>query len=123
MTFKLTTKNRLIHVSAWTICVLYFAVSYFLSWWDFSQEGVDLYEPAIGALSITACCYLIYSTLQFYLPRKNQYVKIILIRLTLTVVSVGLSIFFLNQFFDDSSFTHFYEVLPHRFVKIGRAHV
>lgn len=116
MTFKLTTKNRLIHGSTWTICVLYFAVSYFLLWWDLHPKSVSPYEPLIGALSITICCYLIYSTLQFYLPRKNQYVKIILICLTLTVVSVGLSIFFLNQFFDDISFTHFYEVLPHRFV-------
>lgn len=116
MTFKLTTKNRLIHVSTWTICILYFAVSYCLLWWDLHPKNISPYEPLIGALSITICCYLIYSTLQFYLPRKNQYVKIILICLTLTIVSVGLSIFFLNQFFDDISFTHFYEVLPHRFV-------
>lgn len=116
MTFKLTTKNRLIHVSAWTICILYFAVSYFLLWWDFSPKAVTPYEPIIGALSITICCYLIYSTLQFYLPRKNQYVKIILICLVLTVVSIGLSIFFLNQFFDDFSLTHFYQILPYRFI-------
>lgn len=31
-------------------------------------------------------------------------------------MSVGLSIFFLNQFFDDFSLTHFYEVLPYRFI-------
>lgn len=116
MAFKLTTKNRLIHVSAWTICVLYFAVSYFLLWWDFSPKAVSPYEPLVGALSITICCYLIYSTLQFYLPRKNQYVKIILICLVLTVVSIGLSIFFLNQFFDDISFTHFYQLIPYRFI-------
>ncbi|MBD1431309.1 histidine kinase [Sphingobacterium sp. DN00404] len=116
MTFKLTTKNRLIHVSAWTICILYFAVSYFLLWWDLSPKPISPYEPLVGALSITICCYLIYSTLQFYLPRKNQYVKIIVICLTLTVVSIGLSIFFLNQFFDDISLTHFYEVLPYRFI-------
>lgn len=116
MTFKLTTKNRLIHVSAWTICVLYFAVSYFLSWWDFSQEGVDLYEPAIGALSITACCYLIYSTLQFYLPRKNQYVKITLICLVLTLVSIGLPIFLLSRFVEDFSLVRFYQILPYRFI-------
>lgn len=116
MTFKLTTKNRLIHVSAWTICILYFAVSYFLLWWDLSPKSVSPYEPLIGALSITICCYLIYSTLQFYLPRKNQYVKIILICLVLTVVSIGLSIFFLNQFFDDISLPHFYEILPYRFI-------
>ncbi len=116
MTFKLTTKNRLIHFSTWTICILYFLVSYFLLWWDCRPKPVMPYEPIIGALSITICCYLIYSTLQYYLPRKKQYIKIALICLTLTVMSVGLSIFFLNQFFDDFSLTHFYEVLPYRFI-------
>lgn len=116
MTFKLTTKNRLIHVSTWTICVLYFAVSYFLLWWEFSPEAVSFHEPLIGALSVTICCYLIYSTLQFYLPRKNQYVKIILICLVLTVVSIGLSLFFLKQIFRDISLIHFYQIMPYRFI-------
>lgn len=116
MIFKLTSKNRLIHVTTWTICVLYFFLSYFLLWWDCRPKPVKPYEPSIGALSITICCYLIYSTLQYYLPRKNQYVKITLICVTLTVMSVGLSIFLLNQFFDDFSLTHFYDVLPYRFI-------
>src|SRR5690606_39978673 len=45
--------NRLIHVSAWTICILYFAVSYFLLWWDLSPKLISPYEPLVGALSIT----------------------------------------------------------------------
>ncbi|HLS96208.1 MAG TPA: histidine kinase [Sphingobacterium sp.] len=116
MIFKLTSKNRLIHVTTWTICILYFFISYFLLWWDCRPKHVTPYEPIIGSLSITICCYLIYSTLQYYLPRKNQYLKITLICLVLTVMSVGLSIFFLNQFFDDFSLAHFYEVLPYRFI-------
>lgn len=116
MIFKLTSKNRLIHVTTWTICILYFFVSYFLLWWDCRPKPVTPYEPIIGALSITICCYLIYSTLQYYLPRKNQYVKIAIICVVLTVMSVGLSIFLLNQFFDDFSLTHFYQVLPYRFI-------
>lgn len=116
MIFKLTSKNRLIHVTTWTICILYFFVSYFLLWWDCRPKPVTPYEPIIGALSITICCYLIYSTLQYYLPRKNQYTKIMLICVILTVMSVGLSIFLLNQFFDHFSLSHFYEVLPYRFI-------
>lgn len=116
MPFKLTTKNRLIHVSSWIICILYFGISYFFLWWDFNQQTITIYEPLISALSITSCCYLIYSTLQFYLPRKNQYIKIVLICLVLTMVSIGLSIFFLNHFFDDFSLAHFYQVLPYRFI-------
>jgi len=116
MTLKLTSKNRLIHVSTWTICVLYFLISYFLLWWDSKPKAVTPYEPIIGALSTTICCYLIYSTLQYYLPRKNQYIKITAICLVLTVISLGLSIFFLNQFFDGLSLNHFYEILPYRFI-------
>ena len=116
MIFKLTSKNRLVHFSSWTVCVLYFALSYFLLWWDHRPKPVTPYEPIIGALSITICCYLIYSTLQYYLPRKNQYLKITLICLTLTTVSIGLSLFFLKQFFDDISLNHFFEVLPYRFI-------
>src|SRR5690606_17226342 len=67
-------------------------------------------------ISISICVYLINRSLQFYLPRKYQYVKSIVICLALTVVSIGLSIFFLNQFFDDISLTHFYEILPYRFI-------
>ena len=116
MIFKLSSKNRLIHASSWTICILYFILSYFLLWWDLRPQPNSPYEPLIGALSITTCCYLIYSTLQYYLPRKNQYLKITLICLILTLMSIGLSLFFLNQFFDDLSLTHFYEVLPYRFI-------
>lgn len=116
MIFKLTSKNRLVHASSWTICVLYFLLSYFLLWWDHRPKPVTPYEPIIGALSITICCYLIYSTLQYYLPRKNQYLKITLICFTLTAVSIGLCLFFLKQFFDDISLNHFFEVLPYRFI-------
>lgn len=116
MIFKSQSKNRLIHVSSWSICILYFLVSYFLLWWDSRPNPVSPYEPIIGALSITICCYLIYSTLQYYLPRKNQYAKITSICLILTMVSLGLTLFFLNQFFNDISLSHFFEVLPYRFI-------
>lgn len=116
MALNLTSKNRLIHVSSWTIFILYFLVSYFLLWWDTRPMKVMPYEPLIGALSVTTCCYLIYSTLQFYLPREKQYVKIVLICLVLTMVSVGLSFFVLNQLFDGFSINHFYEILPYRFI-------
>lgn len=116
MAFILSSKNRLIHVSSWTVFILYFLVSYFLLWWDSMPMRVLPYEPLIGALSITTCCYLIYSTLQFYLPKERQYLKITLICLVLTTLSVGLTYFIINQLFDDFSNNHFYEVLPYRFV-------
>jgi len=95
--------------------VFHFAASYFLLWWDKRPDAVPAYEPMIGALSMTVCSYLIYSTLQYYLPQKNRYLKIILICLVLTIASLGLALFLLGQFFDDFSPDHFHRTLPYRF--------
>ncbi|WP_079641755.1 sensor histidine kinase [Sphingobacterium nematocida] len=114
--FKLKSKNMLMHISAWTIFVLYFLASYFLLWWEFHPLKVNPIEPAIGALSITACCYLIFSSMQFYMPRKNQYVKITVICIVLTILSLGISLFSSTRFFDNPSINHYYERLPYRFI-------
>ncbi len=114
--FKIKNKNRLIHTSSGVICVLYFLVSYFFLWWEFRPGTVNPIEPAIGAVSITLCCYLIFSSLQFYLPRKKQYVKVIGICFVLTVISLAISTFSLLQFFDLASIDHFLSRLPYRFV-------
>ncbi|MBL1408549.1 histidine kinase [Sphingobacterium sp. C459-1T] len=114
--FKLKSKNMLIHISSWTIFILYFLVSYFLLWWEFHPLKVNPMEPAIGALAITACCYLIFSSMQFYMPKKNQYLKITVICAVLTILSLGISLFSLIRFFDTTSTNHFYERLPYRFI-------
>ncbi|NGF56645.1 GHKL domain-containing protein [Parapedobacter sp. SGR-10] len=114
--FKIKNKNRLIHISSCTVGILYFLVSYFLLWWDMRPLKVTPTEPAIGAVSMTICSYLIFSSLQFYLPRKNQYIKIIIICFILTVVSVAISVFALLQFFDVPSLEHFTARLPYRFI-------
>gem|GEM_PF-34466 len=93
----------------------YFAVSYFLLWWDSRPDAVPPYEPMIEAISMTICCYLIYSTLQYYLPQKNRYLKIALMCLVLTAASLGLTVFLLGQFFPDISLDHFRRTLPYRF--------
>lgn len=116
MAFTPHNKSRLIHVSAWTVCVLYFAISYFLLWWDYAPKPVSFHEPLISALSITACCYLIYSTLQFYLPRKRQYFKMLAICFVLTLISMFLSIFALQQIFNSFPLSHFYQTLPYHFI-------
>jgi len=95
--------------------VFHFAASYFLLWWDNRPDAVPPYQPMIETLSMIVCCYLIYSTLQYYLPQKNRYLKIILICLVLTVASLGLTVFLLGQFFDGFSTDHFHRTLPYRF--------
>jgi len=115
-TFKIKSKNSLIHLSSWIIFVLYFFVSYVLLWWEFKPLKVSIYEPLIGSLSITACSYIIFSSMQFYMPRKNQYLKIILICFTLTLISIGVSIFILIQFFDIASVSHYYNSIPYKFI-------
>ncbi|MFZ4862846.1 sensor histidine kinase [Sphingobacterium sp. Mn56C] len=114
--FKIRSKNRLIHTSAWTIFVLYFLVTYFFLWWEFRPQTVNPIEPFVASISITACCYLIFSSLQFYLPRKNQYLKITVICTILTALSLVLSFVALNMVFDVGSNKHFYERLPYRFI-------
>lgn len=114
--FKINSKNSLIHLSSWIIFVLYFFVSYLLLWWEFRPVKVSVYEPLIGALSITACCYIIFSSMQFYMPRKNQYLKIVLICAGLTFLSIGISVFVLIQFFDIPSIKHYYQSLPYKFI-------
>ncbi len=114
--FKIKSKNSLIHVSSWIIFILYFIVSYLLLWWEYRPLKPNIHEPLIGALSITACCYIIFSSMQFYMPRKNQYLKIVLICTTLTLMSIGISLFVLVQFFDIQSIQHFYQSMPYKFI-------
>ncbi|MCI0919910.1 sensor histidine kinase [Sphingobacterium rhinopitheci] len=114
--FKIKSKNSLIHLSSWIIFILYFIVSYLLLWWEFRPAKINIYEPLIGSLSITACCYIIFSSMQFYMPRKNQYLKIILICTTLTTLSIVISLFVLLQFFDIQSIAHYYNNIPYKFI-------
>lgn len=114
--FKIKSKNTLIHISSWIIFAIYFIVSYLLLWWEFRPTKITIYEPLIGALSITACCYIIFSSMQFYMPRKKQYLKIILICITLTALSIGISLFALIQFFDIESIAHYYNSIPYKFI-------
>lgn len=114
--FKVKNKNRLIHVSSWTIFILYFIVSYLLLWWEFKPAPVNVYEPLISALAMTLCSYIIFSSMQFYMPRKNQYFKITTICITLTLLSLGITVLSLIYFFDIKSIQHFYSRLPYRFI-------
>lgn len=114
--FKIKSKNSLIHLSSWIIFVLYFSISYLLLWWGFSPVKVTVYEPLLGALSITVCCYIIFSSMQFYMPRRNQYLKIVLICAALTTLSLLSSLFVLIQFFDIPSLKNYYSSLPYRFI-------
>lgn len=114
--FKIKSKNSLIHFSSWIIFILYFLVSYLLLWWEFRPNKVTVYEPLINALSITACCYIIFSSMQFYMPRKNQYLKILLICIGLSFISIGISVFVLIQFFDIESISHYYNSIPYKFI-------
>lgn len=109
-------KKKLIHFTSWIIFVLYFFVSYILLWWEHKPKVVPIYEPLIGSLCVTICSYLIFSSLQFYLPRKNQYLKILLICFFLTIVSVFLPLYIVNQISDSISIEIVYKKLPYRII-------
>ncbi|MCA5005801.1 histidine kinase [Sphingobacterium sp. WQ 366] len=115
-TFKMNSKTALIHFSVWIIFVLYFAISYFLLWWELKPIKISFLEPLISALTMALCCYLVFSSMKFYNPSKKQYFKIIAFCFTLTVMSLGLSIFCIYQFFDGPSLVHYYQKLPYKFI-------
>lgn len=113
---KINSKSALIHFTVGVIFVLYFSVSYFLLWWEFKPLKVSVIEPLISAVVMTICCYLIFSSMKFYNPSKGQYFKIIGFCLVFTIISLGVSIFTLYQFFDTPSIAHYYQKLPYKFI-------
>ena len=77
---------------------------------------IALYDAGISALCVTGSCYLIYSTLHYYLPKNNQYWKLISLGIVLTLMSVGVSIFFLFRIYEASELLYVYRGLPFRII-------
>ena len=111
----MNSKSTFIHLSVWGIFVLYFSISYFLLWWEFKPLQISFIEPLISAVAMTACCYLIFSSMNFYNPSKKQYFKLIIFCLTLTIMSLGISFFLIYQF-NTKSILHYYQKLPYKFI-------
>lgn len=113
---SIKSKKQFTHISSWVICAFYFSVIYFLLRWTSISKEIALYDAGISALCITGCCYLIYSTLHYYLPKNNQYWKLITLGIVLTFMSVIISVFILFGFFDASEILYVYKGLPFRII-------
>lgn len=113
---KIQSKSALILLSVGIIFVLYFLVSYFLLWWEFRPMHVSCIEPLASSLTMSLCCYLIFSSMKYYNPSKRQFFKSILFCLALTIISLGITLFILHQFFDRPSLAHYYQRIPYKFI-------
>lgn len=110
------SKNWLIHTSSWIICVLYFLVVYGILWWVKVAHDTILYDASVGALVITGTSYLIYSSLQYYLPKNKQFWKLFSIAIIFSIISVFITRFALLQLLPTEKLTYLTFSLPFRFV-------
>lgn len=110
------TKRYVIHASSWIICVLYFIIIYGLLRWSNIDKIVAAYDAVIGALTITGISYLIYSTLQFYLPSNKGYWKLFSMAAIFSLISVVITRFLIIQFSPDPDLVYLNFSLPFRFV-------
>ncbi|EFK57820.1 sensor histidine kinase [Sphingobacterium spiritivorum] len=115
--FKLpANKNYLIHVSAWTICILYFLVVFGLLIWSGTTKEIALYDAGINALSITLCCYILSSTINFFLPRKGQMLRLSAIGLIVVALGLYVSRIILLQIFSLIDISYFDFSIPYRVI-------
>ena len=109
-------KRYVIHASSWIICVLYFIIIYGLLRWSNLDKTVSIYDASIGALTMTGISYLIYSTLQFYLPNNRNYWKLFSLAAIFSVISVVITRFLIIRFSPDQDLVYLNFSLPFRFV-------
>ncbi len=110
------SKRYVIHASSWIICVLYFLIVYGLLLWSSIAKVSAAYDAAIGALTMTGFSYLIYSTLQFYLPNNKNYWKLFSMAAIFSAISVIIIRFLILQLSPDDNLIYLNFSLPFRFV-------
>lgn len=110
------SKRYVIHASSWIICVLYFIITYGLLRWSNIDKTISIYDAVIGALTMTGISYLIYSTLQFYLPNNKNYWKLFSMAAIFSLISVIITRFLIIRFSPDQDMVYLNFSLPFRFV-------
>ncbi|MGX1642120.1 MULTISPECIES: sensor histidine kinase [Sphingobacterium] len=110
------SKRYVIHASSWIICVLYFLIVYGLLLWSNIAKVTAAYDAVIGALTMTGISYLIYSTLQFYLPNNKNYWKLFSMAAIFSAISVLIIRILIIQLSPDENLVYLDFSLPFRFV-------
>ncbi|MVZ63954.1 sensor histidine kinase [Sphingobacterium humi] len=110
------SKRSVIHASSWIICVLYFLIVYSLLWWSKVAKDAALYDAIISALTITGITYLVYSSLQYYLPNNKNIWKLFSIAAIYTLISILITRFLIIQFLPNEDLIYLTFSLPFRFV-------
>jgi len=110
------SKSYVIHASSWIICVLYFVIIYGLLRWSNILKNIAVYDALLSALTMTGITYIIYSTLQFYLPNNRNYWKLFSLAAIFSLISIIITRFVINQFFPEDDLLYLDFSLPFRFV-------
>ena len=110
------SKRYVIHASSWIICVLYFLIVYGLLLWSNIAKVTAAHDAVIGALTMTGISYLIYSTLQFYLPNNKNYWKLFSMAAIFSAISVLIIRILIIQLSPDENLVYLDFSLPFRFV-------
>lgn len=110
------SKSSVIHASSWIICVLYFVIIYGLLRWSNIVKSIAVYDALLSALTMTGITYIIYSTLQFYLPNNRNYWKLFSLAAIFSLISITITRFVIIQFFPEDDLLYLDFSLPFRFV-------
>lgn len=95
MTLKSTShtpsRQRLVNISCFVIFLGYAILQTALLWWFGISFQVALHDSLISAASITVGCFAIASALQYYLPRKERYIYIVVWGLVLAACCTSIT--------------------------------
>ncbi len=110
------SKRSIIHGTSWIICGLYLAIMYGLLWWSKIARDVAIYDAGISALTITGISYLVFSSLQYYIPNNRNYWKLFALAAIFSLISITITRFLIVQFISDEELIYLNFSLPFRFV-------
>lgn len=95
MTLKSTpltsSRQRLVNISCFVIFMGYSIIQTALLWWFGIGFDLALNDSLISAGSITAGCFAIASALNYYLPRKERYIYIVIWGLALAAICTSIT--------------------------------
>jgi len=110
------SKQSIIHATSWIIFALYLLIMYGLLWWSKIARDIAIYDAIISAMCMTGISYLIFSSLQYYIPNNRNYWKLFGLAAIFAVISVTITRFLIVQFINDDNLIYLNFSLPFRFV-------
>lgn len=103
----ISSRQKLVNISCFIICVGYAVVQTVLLWWFGLNFEPALHDSLISAAAITLACYIISNALNYYLPRKEHYIYIVIWGLVLAAISLSLSRWIMQYIIPDTAYLNF----------------